>query len=345
MNVFDYRDAFADTTATPSTLRFESGPAEATPTVTIAIPTFRRPALLMETVESALAQRTDVPLEVVIVDNDPDSEASERIAATLPTDPPRPLRYFVNAENIGMYSNWNRCIELARGEWVSVLNDDDLLKPGFVERTIALTRRRPEIDGVVARTGMHDRRANPFRVEEGWLAALARRGWQRITSRRYDEDGLVRVEPKALFFGNEASSTLAFLFRRDVALALGGFRPEDWPSADYLFYARFAAAHGLYLLRERLGLVGIGENESLNPTTIEGFMIQGDRLRRSLAGREVPADWLTMSPLIVSTAIAESEKLWRADIDRERIEATLDLTLPPPSRAKLNLLRLWHGAV
>lgn len=340
MNVFDPPppDAHA---ATPSILKFEAGIADSTPRVTIAIPTFRRTDLLLDTVESALAQDTDVQFEIVIVDNDPDSEANAATIARLPTDPVRPLRYFVNTTNIGMFPNWNRSIELARGEWVSICNDDDLLLPDFVARTIALADRRPEIDGIAAATGVLDRRP----VEQGkgrGHISLARRAWRTLLAQRFDRDGLRRITPRALFFGNELSSSLAFMFRRQVVLDLGGFRSEDWPSADYLLFARLAADHGLYLLREELGLVGIGENESMRPETMTGFMTQGDRLRRAMAGRHVPRSWLRMSPLIVSTAIAETEAWWGATLDHEAIQRKLGMTLPPPSRFRLSVLRLLY---
>lgn len=339
MSVFEHRDAMAEHVGTPSVLKHEAGPVTAAPRVTIAIPTFRRAELLMETVNSALAQNGTVPFEVIVVDNDPDEAANAATIARLPPDPPVPLRYFVNSANIGMFPNWNRGIELARGEWVSVLNDDDLLLPDFLSRTLELIGRNPQIDGIVAQTGFLDRRPAAPTARQ---ASLARKAWRALLARRFDRHGLRRIHPRALFFGNELSSSLAFLFRRQVAMDLGGFRPEDWPSADYLLYARFAAAHGLYLLRDELGLVGIGENESMRPEAMIGFMVQGDRLRRSMAGRDVPASWLRMSPLIVSTAVAETEAAWGTPLDRPAIERELGMTLPPPSRARLSLLRLLH---
>ena len=339
MTVFEKSDAIAVHAATPSILKYEAGPAIRTPRVTIAIPTFRRTDLLLETVDSALAQKTDVPFEVIIIDNDPDNQANAETIARLPAEPAWPLRYFVNSANIGMFPNWNRGIELACSEWVSICNDDDLLLPNFIARTIGLINRRPEIDGIAAATGFLDRRPA---VQEVGKASFARRAWRAALARRFDKDGLRRITPRALFFGNELSSSLAFLFRRTLALELGGFRQEDWPSADYLLYARFAAEHGLYLLRDELGLIGIGENESMRPETMTGFMLQGDRLRLAMAGRYVPQSWLRMSPLIVSTAVAETERWWGTKLDHAAIERNLAMTLPPPSRAKLSLLRLLH---
>ena len=35
------------------------------------------------------------------------------------------------ATNIGMVSNFNSCVQRARGQWVHILHDDDLVLPGF----------------------------------------------------------------------------------------------------------------------------------------------------------------------------------------------------------------------
>lgn len=343
MNIFDHRDAFADAAGVPSHLRYEAGPRVDQPMVSISIPTFRRAELLLETVASAIDQLTDVTFEINIVDNDPDPDANVATISRLPAAPGATLRYFVNDTNIGMFPNWNRCIEVARGQWVTVLNDDDVLAPDFVARMVALVRGRPAIEGLVCQTGFIDRRedAAPEPARQG----LARRAWRFLVNRRYDRDGLARITPRVLFFGNELSSSLGFLFKRDVALALGGFRPEDWPSADYLLYARFATRGTLFLARDELAKVGIGENESLRPEAMMGFMTQGDALRRSMAGHHVPVGWLRMSPLIVATAVAETNAFWGGKLASAEVGATLGMTLPAPNRTKLNLLRLFHRAL
>lgn len=339
MSVFEYRDAFADTADVGSMLRHMAGPVCERPLVSISIPTFRRPELLLEAVESAMAQTGRISIEVDIVDNDPNPTVNTATITSLPAKPAKSLRYFVNDANVGMFPNWNRGIELARGEWVTVLNDDDVLSPDFVARMIALVKQCATIEGLVCRTGFLDRRTQPIMAQP---PSLARKAWRWLTNRRYDPNGLARIDPRSLFFGNELSNSLGFLFRKDVAKTLGGFRPEDAPSADYLLYARFAARKGLFVLRDELAWVGIGENESLRPETVTGFMVQGDRLRRAMAGHYVPAHWLRMGPLITSTAVAESNAAWGVGLNPAEVGERLGMSLPGPSRTRLNLLRLLH---
>lgn len=352
-NVFDPYDSFADYAYIGSHLLFESGSASAAsydissrtpPEVSIVIPTFRRPELLFEALASVFLQDAGAPYEIVIVSNDEDHAANQAIVGRLAgMQLQHPLRMYANDRNIGMFPNWNRGIELARGRWVTILNDDDILHAGFLAAMMRRIGARPGIDGIVCKTGFLDRR--PPIPQRAATRSFARIAWQTLMRQRFDSEGLTRIGPRQLFFGNEVSNTLGFLLKRDIASELGGFRVQDAPSADYLFYARFGAEHGLYLLDETLADVGIGENESLRTETMAGFMTQGDRLRRAMAGRYVPRRWLRMSPLIVATAVAETNQFWHGRLDPQAIGLELDMVLPAPNRTKLNLLRLLHRAL
>lgn len=343
MNVFDDHDSFAGLADVRSDLLFEAGPRHAAPDVSIIIPTYQRPDLLLETLESALRQDPGIACEIVIVSNDEDADRNRAIVDRLPAQPAHQLRMYANQRNIGMFSNWNRGIELARGRWASVLNDDDLLQRDFLAVMMRTVAGDARIDGLVAKTGFLDRR--PATVRPSPPRSLFRTVWRRISKRRFDRNGLAQVHPRHLFFGNSLSNTLSFLFKRDLMLALGGFQVEDAPSSDYLLYARFAARHGLFVLDHVLADVGVGENESLKTETLIGFMTQGDRLRRDMAGRHVPASWLRMSPLIVATAVAETNRFWQGQLDPEMVGRALGMSLPAPSRTRLNLLRLLHRAI
>jgi hypothetical protein len=343
MNVFALRDGFADHAQVGSRLLYEAGPRRDGSRVSIVIPTYRRVDLLLETLESAMAQDAAIPCEIVIVSNDDDA-GNSAIVSRLPREPRHMLRMYANDRNIGMFPNWNRGIELARGQWITILNDDDVLHPDFMTVMMQRIDARPDVDGLVCRTGFLDRRAEPARA--GQPKSLFRTIWRMIARQRYDRLGMARVFPRHLFFGNELSNTLGFVVRREHVQALGGFRTEDAPSADYLFYARFAARYGLFVLNEVLADVGVGENESLKVETLIGFMEQGDRLRRDMADEgHVPAGWLRMGPLIVATAVAETNRFWHGQLDPLEIAGKLGIELPPPSRTRLNLLRLLHRAL
>jgi glycosyltransferase involved in cell wall biosynthesis len=99
------------------------------PTVSVCIPAYRRPSELREGLASVLAQSfTD--FEVVVGD---DSGDLESVVAEF-TDPR--VRYVRNPRRLGMVENWTQLLNRARGRYRSLLMDDDLLLPGFLDATV-----------------------------------------------------------------------------------------------------------------------------------------------------------------------------------------------------------------
>lgn len=97
------------------------------PLLSIIIPTYNRPQLLSRAVNSALAQQTQTmeDLEVIVVD-DASTEPFE-----LPEHPQ--LRIIRQSENRGGAAVRNLGAKLARGRWISYLDDDDELLPHMAQ--------------------------------------------------------------------------------------------------------------------------------------------------------------------------------------------------------------------
>lgn len=95
--------------------------------VSICIPTYQRPELLEEAVASCLAQDYE-PIEIIIGDDSKD-DATERLIPRLRADCPCRLRYVHNAPSLGQAGNVNKLFEMAEGDRLVLLHDDDLLLP------------------------------------------------------------------------------------------------------------------------------------------------------------------------------------------------------------------------
>jgi hypothetical protein len=94
------------------------------PLLSIIIPTYNRPQLLSRAVKSALAQ-TIKDFEVVVID-----DASTQ-TVDLPEHPH--LRIIRQPENRGGAAARNLGAKLARGRWISYLDDDDQLLPHMAQ--------------------------------------------------------------------------------------------------------------------------------------------------------------------------------------------------------------------
>jgi glycosyltransferase involved in cell wall biosynthesis len=296
------RDAFADWRHVASELVFEgtAGAAGARPLVTVAIPTFNRLHLLIEAVASAIAQDFGRGVEVIVVDNDPASTNCAALLEQLPQLRSANFRYYRNPDNIGMFGNWNRCIELGRGEWHTLLNDDDLLDPDFCARMFAAFEAQPEFDALICRKRTLDQRAGadaPAPQGGGKGKAALRRVYLEA---RFHGRTARHLPTAKFFFGSLVGNTVGLVARKDQLLAGGGYQPEEYPSADHYFMARLAARHRLGEVRHILASIRIAENESARPEVIRGFIQRNQQLRERMAGDVAPGWWLRFSALTVA---------------------------------------------
>lgn len=215
--------------------------------VSICIPTYNGAEYLDECLRSAIAQ-TYPHLEIVIVD-DSSSDDTLRIAREHAARDPR-IAVHRNQKNLGLVGNWNRCIELARGEWIKFLFQDDLLHPQCVQKLVAEGQAQGRLlvgcdrdfifDSAVPadlRSAYLRNRAavNDF-LAPGRGAAAARFAAQLATNVRYNFVG----EP-----------TVALIHRRAFA-DHGLFRPELAQICDLEFWARVGGQCGVAFVPEVL---------------------------------------------------------------------------------------------
>lgn len=100
--------------------------------LTVGIPTYNRREYLADSLRSVLMQLgpyKDV-VEVLVSDNHSELPA-EDIVKALSAEYDYPVRYVYQPENIGMEPNFRYVIENARGEYIHVMSDDDIVMPFF----------------------------------------------------------------------------------------------------------------------------------------------------------------------------------------------------------------------
>jgi glycosyltransferase involved in cell wall biosynthesis len=107
--------------------------AQHAPAISVCIPAYQGADHLGAAIESVLAQRF-ADFELLIID-DCSSDATADVVRRY--DDPR-LCYSRNPRNLGAEGNWNRCLDMARGRYVKILPQDDLIAPACLERQFAL---------------------------------------------------------------------------------------------------------------------------------------------------------------------------------------------------------------
>jgi glycosyltransferase involved in cell wall biosynthesis len=106
-------------------------------TVSICIPAYNAAPYLRQCLESALAQ-TFGDFEIILVDN-ASTDDTFAIANEYAHIDSR-IRLYKNPRNLGFLRNFNRCLDLAGGEWLKFLCTDDWFQPTCIERFLAATR-------------------------------------------------------------------------------------------------------------------------------------------------------------------------------------------------------------
>lgn len=115
------------------------------PFITVAIPTYNRAALVKSCVENALAQ-TYQNIEVMVSDN----ASPDDTLAVLKTINDKRLRVLTSQKNFGAIENHAKCLREAKGDYLVLVSDDNLLNADFLERCARMIRAEPGLPIVMA---------------------------------------------------------------------------------------------------------------------------------------------------------------------------------------------------
>ena len=196
------------------------------PTVSIVIPTFRRPAFLERAIACVLDQ-TFAAWELVVVDDNgrgtPDQQATEAFMGRYAEEPR--IAYMAHSSNMGGSAARNTGVRSTSGEFVAFLDDDDEWLPEKLERQMASFETAGERVGLLY-TGAKV-------VEAGGGAAGAGRTYLEVPSARGDV--FVR-----LLGHNVVGTTSSILCRRSALTQAGLFDDTLGASQDYDLYLRLA---------------------------------------------------------------------------------------------------------
>jgi glycosyltransferase involved in cell wall biosynthesis len=150
-------------------------PRPSSPLVTIAIPTYNRvDSYLPQALKSALNQ-TYPNLQIIVSDNC-STDGTQAFVSGI-ADPR--LRYFRHPSNIGSAANFNFCVGQAKGKYLLMLHDDDLIDNDFVESCIEAANGSS--DAGIVRTGvrMIDSQGNVLAEVPNLAAGLSLDGFFR----------------------------------------------------------------------------------------------------------------------------------------------------------------------
>lgn len=145
------------------------------PKLTIIIPTCDRADTLRHSLATVLCQ-PQPEIEIIVSDNAGGPETRRLVEAI---DDPR-LRYLRVDERLGMSEHWEFALGHARGEWVTMLGDDDGFLPGGVARFLE-TAGKYDVDAISSVTCVFSWPKNQG-VDKGDLLVRGGTGFEIIES-------------------------------------------------------------------------------------------------------------------------------------------------------------------
>lgn len=202
----------------------------ARPTLSVVVPSYNHARFVRQALESVLVQDYR-PLELVVVDDGSTDDSVGVIRATIADHRLDSVR-FERQDNRGAHHAINRGLELASGEYLTVLNSDDVYDASRLHR---LMSRAAEAGAGVVFSGVRfiDEHGAPLAVDSAWPAWYGR--------------GVAETEDLPtvgfrLLVHNLSVTSGNFLFSRQLLEGLRGFCghrfAHDW---DFLLRSTYLA--------------------------------------------------------------------------------------------------------
>jgi hypothetical protein len=209
------------------------------PRVTVFVPTYNRARWLRESIESVLAQ-TYGDFRLVVSDNASTDGTGDIVRQF---DDPR-ISYVRLDEHLDLNAHFNRCYELATGDYTFLIPDDDRMTPDALERTVQFLDAHPAVGLVHGRAKL---------VGEGGETIADAHDMTGLPGTQVESgDDFIRRSVQAGFRVHASTALI-----RTSALAAVRLRDEDFPVTDVGLWMRLALAWDVAFLAETLAVVRI----------------------------------------------------------------------------------------
>ncbi|RYF01398.1 MAG: glycosyltransferase family 2 protein [Comamonadaceae bacterium] len=208
----------------------------ASPLVSYCIPAYNHAQHVRACLESVLAQSYP-NIEVVVID-DCSTDSTYEVIQSLGDERVRAYR---NPVNVGPGETVNRCMQMARGEFIAVSGSDDVHLPHKTSIQIERLLAAPHVGAIFSTPefiGPHDEPLAPSR----------KRGLPSFPAINLDREAMFQ---RLLGQGNFLLAPSAII-RKSVVQSIGFFDPGLIQLQDYDYWLRIAVEHDLLVLDQPL---------------------------------------------------------------------------------------------
>ena len=116
-----------------------------TPLISIAVPAYKTPGVFLRQMIRSVQDQTYGNWELCIANGSPEDEEMKKILRECAREDSR-IRYKNLKENLGIAGNTNEAFAMAGGEFVGLLDHDDLLAPNALYEVVKAVNKNPQAD-------------------------------------------------------------------------------------------------------------------------------------------------------------------------------------------------------
>jgi glycosyltransferase involved in cell wall biosynthesis len=198
----------------------------ARPFWSVMIPTYNPPAdYLAQTLRSVLDQ-APAEMQIEVVD---DCSPDVDVAALVRGIAGDRVSFYRSPVNQGLAAGWNTCIERARGEWVHILHQDDLVISGFYERFQNGLQTQPAVGAAFCRHALINSNGH----------------WLRLSELHQESAGPLENAQEKIAV-EQIILTPSIVVRRSTYEQLGGFSKDLCYVMDWEMWQRIAARFSIW---------------------------------------------------------------------------------------------------
>ena len=220
------------------------------PFISISIPAYKNMAFL-DVLLMSIESQVYKDFEVIITDDSPDNEVEQLCEGYKSKFR---LTYYRNKPVLGSPANWNKAIELAKGEWVKIMHDDDWFTDKYSLAKFAdAAKLNPTASFIFSGFSNY---------EQGKL--------KNVFIPTHAIQHKLRRSPLHLFAKNYIGHPSTTLIKNDL---------EEWYDekikwvVDFEFYIRVLKTHSFYSIELPLINIGLG-NEQITKTAFRNIAIE-----------------------------------------------------------------------
>lgn len=224
--------------------------------LSIVIPLYNKEQLIKSTLESVLNQ-TYSDFEVIIV-NDGSTDKSVNIVSTFKDS----RIHLINQNNSGVSAARNKGIEIAKGEFIALMDSDDLWLPNYLEKQIALMSKYPNCD--------------IYATNYSFLNTNSVITYPQINQCHIiGNDGIITNYFDICRCSNPLLTSISIIVSKKILTKVGGFPLNIKSGEDLLTWAKMATIGKIAYLNESLAIYRLGYS---NPRPPESKDYVGEQL-------------------------------------------------------------------